>query len=272
MATSRRITALITGASSGIGLALAECCARAGHDLLLVARREPELAAAAARLSAAHGISAQVLALDLTAAGAIARLHEQAVASGLDVGIVINNAGFGTTGAFAQSRWADEERMIRLNILAGTDLVRRFLPDLLARGGGRIMNVASTAAFLPGPLMSVYYATKAYVLSWSQALSAELRGSGVTVTALCPGPTRTEFDQVAGTSGSKLFASRLVMSAEAVAAIGYRALMRGKRVAIAGWLNRVMAFSTRLTPTAILMHVAMGLNRTLVRAPVTPAS
>jgi len=259
------MTALITGASSGIGLALAERCAQGGHDLLLVARRSGQLEAAAARLASAHGISAQVLALDLTAPEAVARLHAHAQGLGVDIGIIINNAGFGTTGAFAQSRWADEERMIRLNILAGTDLVRQFLPGLLARGGGRIMNVASTAAFLPGPLMAVYYATKAYVLSWSQALSAELRGSGVTVTALCPGPTRTEFDQVAGNSSSKLFASSAVMSAEAVAGIGYRALMRGKRVAIAGWLNRLMAFSTRLTPTAILMHVAMGLNRTLVR-------
>jgi len=259
------MTALITGASSGIGLALAECCAQAGHDLLLVARRAPELEAAAARLSRTHGISAQLLALDLTAPQAVARLHAHARTLGVDIGIVINNAGFGTTGAFAQSRWADEERMIRLNVLAGTDLVRQFLPGLLARGSGRIMNVASTAAFLPGPLMAVYYATKAYVLSWSQALAAELRGSGVTVTALCPGPTRTEFDQVAGNSSSWLFASAGVMSAEAVAGIGYRALMRGKRVAVAGWMNRLMAVSTRLTPTVILMHVAMRLNRTLVR-------
>jgi len=265
MSTPRPMTALITGASSGIGLALAERCAQAGHDLLLVARRGAELEAAATRLAGTHGISAQVLALDLTAPGAVARLQAHVQGLGVDIGIVINNAGFGTTGAFAQSRWADEERMIRLNILAGTDLVRQFLPGLLARGGGRIMNVASTAAFLPGPLMAVYYASKAYVLSWSQALSAELRGSGVTVTALCPGPTRTEFDRVAGNSSSQLFASSAVMSAEAVAGIGYRALMRGKRVAVAGWMNRLMAFSTRAMPTAILMHVAMNLNRTLVR-------
>jgi short-subunit dehydrogenase len=253
-------TALITGASSGIGLALAEQLAQHGHGLLLVARRADELGRLAARLRAEHGVAVSVCALDLCAAQAVDELQEHVRREQLEIGIVINNAGFGQLGAFCQTSWEQEERMIRLNILAATALARAFLPGLIARGSGRILNVASTAAYLPGPYMAVYYASKAYLLSWSQALSLELQGTGVTVTALCPGPTRTGFEHVAGLGGSGLFASRAVMSAEAVAMIGYRAMMRGRRVAVAGWLNRLMALATHVTPTAILMRVARRLH------------
>jgi short-subunit dehydrogenase len=236
-------TALITGASSGIGAELARVCAAHGHNVVLVARREPELRALAAAVAKEHGVEARVLTADL-ADPAAPRAIFQAMA-GANIDLLINNAGFGLRGDFADSDWEIQARMIQVNIAALAHLTRLFLPAMIARGSGRILNVGSTAGFVPGPCMSVYYASKAFVLSFSEALAEELRGTGVAVTDLCPGPTRTGFGLVAGMANTKLFHSA-TMSAEAVAREGYHAMMQGRTVAIAGARNRWAMRGARL--------------------------
>jgi len=250
--------ALVTGATSGIGEALARRLAGDGHPLVLTARRGGELERLAGELKAAHGIAVRIVPLDLGADGAVASLH--AACAGVDIGIVVNNAGVGLGGAFATSDWEREEAMIRLNVLAATGLVKRFLPGLRARGGGAVLNVASTAAFQAGPLMAVYYATKAYLLSWSEALADELRGSGITVTALCPGPTRSGFQAAAGIERSRMVNSPLMMDADAVAAIGLRGMRRGRVIVIPGLFNRLGVFATRLLPRSVTRAVVRRVN------------
>ncbi|HET6576603.1 MAG TPA: SDR family oxidoreductase [Fimbriiglobus sp.] len=249
-----RPVALVTGASAGIGRELARRFARGGHDLVLTARRVDELRTLADELRAA-GVTAHVVPADLSDPAAPRKLFDEIAAAGLTVDVLVNNAGFGVYGPFAD---ADPDRllaMVRVNVLALTELCRLFIPGMVARGRGRVLNVASTAAFQPGPLMAGYYATKAYVLSLSEALAHELRGTGVTVTCLCPGPTRTEFAAVAAMDGSKLFDSPNVADAASVAEVGYQASMRGRRVAIPGVLNRLGVFSTRFAPRSFLMRI-----------------
>jgi short-subunit dehydrogenase len=249
--TSKK-TALVTGASSGIGKELAELCARDGHDLVLVARRRDHLQTLQADWSNRYQIWARVVSLDLADPTAPERLHDEL--SGEEIDVLINNAGFGTFGAFAESDTTGQLEMIRLNIATVTHLTRLFLPSMLRRDRGRIMNVASTAAFLPGPLMAVYYATKAYVLSFSEALVEELQGSGVTVTAFCPGPTATGFQARAKLDGSRLLRLGLV-DAGPVAEEGYRAMMNGKAVVIPGIQNKLVAQWVRLTPRFLVRKV-----------------
>jgi short-subunit dehydrogenase len=249
-----RPIALVTGASAGIGKELARRFARGGHDLVLTARRTDELRALADELRTAGG-AAHVFPADLSDPTAPRALHDAVEAAGLTVDVLVNNAGFGVYGPFANAEPDRLLAMLRVNVLALTELTRLFIPGMVARGRGRVLNVASTAAFQPGPLMAGYYASKAYVLSLSEALAHELRGTGVTVTCLCPGPTRTEFASAAAMHGSKLFDSPNVADAAPVAEVGYRATMRGRRVAIPGALNRLGAFGTRFAPRSLLMRI-----------------
>jgi uncharacterized protein len=248
------MTALITGASSGIGLELARIFARHGTNVILVARREDKLNTLAAELQAS-GVRADVIAADLTAPGAAGSLHARVQSLGIDVDILVNNAGFGLYGPFLESPLDTDVAMIQLNVAALTELTWRFLPAMVARRNGRIMNVASTASFFPGPLMAVYYATKAYVLSFSEAIANELQGSGVTVTALCPGVTESGFAAAAKQEDSKLIAGRTMMSSREVAEQGYAALMAGTPVAITGWSNKLSVLVPRLLPRRALAAV-----------------
>jgi short-subunit dehydrogenase len=238
--------ALVTGASGGIGLELARLLAADGYDLTLVARRRPELEALAAELG-----GAQVVAVDLAEPGAVG----QVVAAVPRADVVVNNAGVGDFGPFAGSEPARTAGMLQLNVVALTELTRAYLPGMLDRGHGRVLNVASTAAFQPGPLMAVYYATKAYVLSFSEALAEEVRGSGVTVTALCPGPTASGFQAGAVMEGSKLVKGRTLADAAGVARAGYKAMQRGEAVEVAGLSNKVMASAVRFAPRPLIRRV-----------------
>jgi uncharacterized protein len=246
---------LITGASGGIGYELAKLFARDHHDLVLVARSADKLARVAAELQG-HGVTVKSIALDLATPLAPKFLFDQLRGEGLTVNILVNNAGFGAFGEFARMSEEDILGQINLNITALTELTRLFLPPMLARNSGRIMNVASTAGFQPGPLMAVYYATKAYVISFSEAIANELRKSGVTVTCFCPGATHTGFAQRAGTEKSRLFKRLGAMSAEKVALDGYRALMQGRTLAISGAHNWLVAESTRFAPRRMITAIS----------------
>jgi short-subunit dehydrogenase len=243
-----RKVALVTGASSGIGADLARELAQGGHDLVLVARGEEKLRALAGELKAAHQIEAHVIGLDLAQPGAADKLGAELERRKLEVSVLINNAGYALYGRFAETDAADELKMIQVNIVTLTSLTKLLLPGMLARKDGKILNVASTAAFQPGPLMAVYYATKAYVLSFSEALANECAGSGVTVTALCPGPTQTGFQARAQMEESKLVKGKEIMSSAEVARAGYRAMMKGKTVIIPGASNKMMANAVRFLP------------------------
>jgi len=249
-------TALITGASTGIGRELAYLCAEDGYDVVLTARSEAQLAVLAADIQQKTGRSAWVFAKDLSDTAAPRQLFDDIRCTDITVDVLINNAGFGFVGRFWELDEKEQMQMVRLNVDALTHLSRLFLPGLIKRGHGGILNVASTAAFQPGPLMSVYYATKAYVVSFSEALYNEAREHGVTVTCLCPGPTKTEFDKRAGLSGTKLVESGRVMSARSVAEIGWKALKAGKPLVIAGRLNALLAFFTRFAPIQFTASMA----------------
>jgi uncharacterized protein len=260
--TSARPVALVTGASSGIGAALAREAAKHGYDLVLVARRREPMQALATELNAG-GADVTVIAADLGQAGAAAALVKILEQRGIVVDLLINNAGLGDNGRFDR---ADPQRiasMLQVNIVALTELTRLVLPTMVARRRGKIMLVASTAAFQPGPGMAVYYASKSYVLSFGQAIDYELRGTGVTVTTLCPGPTESEFIQVAHMEGAGLFKGPMpIMSAAEVAQRGFQGLEDGRRVVIAGALNRLVALTTRFSPTSMLLFIADRLNST----------
>jgi uncharacterized protein len=245
--------ALVTGASSGIGLEIARLLAGRGYRLVLTARSEERLRAAADEVTRLGAPDAEVVALDLSDDGAVARLVvalEGAVPDAL-----VNNAGFGTHGPLAETDADATHRMVTLNVTALTDLTRALLPGMVARGSGRILNVASTAAFQPGPFMAVYYASKAYVLSFSEALHDELRGTGVTSTCLCPGPTETDFQRRAGIEGMGVGqAARAMPDARAVAEAGVRAMHAGRRLVVPGALNRVGTVLAQLAPRGLAIR------------------
>lgn len=253
-------TALITGASTGIGAELAKLLARDGYDLILVARSAKTLQTLAETLNR----PTQIIAEDLSVPGAAERLF--AAVQQKDIDILVNNAGFGTLGPFAETESASQDGMIAVNITALTMLTRLTLPNMIARKQGRILNVASTAAFQPGPLMAVYYASKAYVLSFSEAIRNEVKPHQITVTTLCPGPTATEFQARAGMAPTKLFAKP--MSAAAVAVAGYKGMQRGKAVVIPGRMNAIAAFLTRFAPRGLAASIARRLQETGMRGPV----
>jgi short-subunit dehydrogenase len=261
MANSARPVALITGASSGIGAELAREAAKDGHDLVLVARRREPMQALAAELHAS-GTEITVISTDLGKPGGAAELMKIVEERGLVIDTLINNAGLGDTARFDQADPQKIAAMLQVNVVALTELTRVVLPQMVARGRGKIMLLASTAAFQPGPGMAVYYATKAYVLSFGRAIGYELRRTGVTVTTVCPGATATEFAQTAQTKGSALFDGPIpVMTAAEVARQGYAALKAGRPLIITGLLNKIIAMSTRFTPTAMLLMIAGHLNQ-----------
>lgn len=247
---------LITGASTGIGREFAHLCARDGQDVVLVARSRIPLESLATEIQQQTGRVAHVIVKDLSDPVAPREVFDEITRSGTEVDVLINNAGFGLVGRFWELDESAQMEMLRLNIDALTHLSRLFLPMFIQRRRGGILNVASTAAFQPGPLMSVYYATKAYVVSFSEAVYNETREYGVTVTCLCPGPTRTEFDKRAGASATKLFASGRAMDAGLVAQIGWNAFKAGKPLVVAGRLNATMAFLTRFAPIQFTASMA----------------
>lgn len=253
-------TALITGASSGIGLELAALAARDRHDLFLLARNRERLDSIGRGLQEEFGVRVSVLAKDLREASAPADIGRELDGRGITIDVLVNNAGFGLYGFFAETPVDRELEMIQVNVAALTHLTKVFLPGMLERRRGRILNVASTAAFQPGPLMAVYYATKAYVLSFSEALANETAGTGVTVTALCPGMTRTEFQQRAGIGRIPLVRAPLVSEAADVARQGWEATKRGKRVVIPGIANRALVQAERITPRRLVTAIARKLQ------------
>jgi hypothetical protein len=253
--TPNRKAALITGASVGIGLEFARIFAREGYNLILAARSGDKLRLLAAELQKAHGTHSLILPTDLSDPGASAYLFDQTSRAEIQLDALVNNAGFGQYGFFADNDLEECLRQVQVNVTTLTHLTRLYLPGMMERRSGRILNVASTAAFQPGPLMAVYFATKAYVLHFSEALSNELKGTGVTVTCLCPGATATEFHKRASASAMKLlkFGS---MDAATVAEDGYRAMVAGKAVEISGLKNWIFAQSVRLSPRSMATAIA----------------
>jgi short-subunit dehydrogenase len=237
---------LVTGASSGIGLHLAHEFAKHGHPLVLVAPVESELKKIAEEFQRDHGVEVRVIAKDLREENAAQEIFDEVHRSGAPVEILVNNAGHGQRGKFWEIPIEIDISMLDLNILSYLRLTKLFLPALIQSGRGRILNTASVAGFMPGPMQAVYHATKAFVLSWSEALSTELDETGITVTALCPGATDTDFFEKADAQDTKAFQS--AMAPQDVAKAGYEALMDGKRVVVAGAVNKALVFSRHLMP------------------------
>jgi short-subunit dehydrogenase len=247
--------ALITGGSVGIGAALADVFAAHGHDLILVSRNREKLEARGRAIHDQCGVDVICLPEDLADPQGARRLYEAVTARSLDVHYLVNNAGVGLYGKFATTDLDAELKMIQLNVASVVDLTKRFLPSMIARRSGRILNVASLAAFMPGPWMSVYYATKAFLLSFSEAIDYELKPNGITVTTLCPGPTESEFKVRAGSQRSRLFEA-FVMEAPPVARLGYDGMMKGKAVVIPGLRNKLITIAARLTPRPVMTEMS----------------
>jgi hypothetical protein len=248
-------TALITGASGGIGLELARIHASKGDNLVLVARSGEKLAEVRDELESKYNVNVRFLVSDLSIRYAAKKVFDEVSNHKIAIDYLINNAGFGDFGLFAESDWDKQERMINLNITALAHLTRLFVPGMISRGEGKILNVSSLAAFTPGPNMSVYFATKAFVLSLSEALNNELKDKGITVTALCPGSTESKFHEVA-LGDPKLVKERKMMTATEVADIGYRAMMKGTPVVIPGFKNSFLAFASRFASREVLVKMA----------------
>ena len=256
-----RLTCLITGASSGIGADLASLAAADGFDLVLVARRVSALRTVAADCERQHGVKVTVIPADLGDSTAPRVLAAELRARHITVHTLVNNAGLGANGTVATLPLETQMNIIQVNITALTELTRRLLPPMIERNSGAVLNIASTAAFLPGPHMAVYYASKAYVLSFTEALGEELRGTGVQVSVLCPGPTATEFATVAGMSKAKLFQQRgITMSSREVARIGWQGLLAGDRVVVAGLTNNLLVQALRTAPRALAVRLSAWLN------------
>jgi short-subunit dehydrogenase len=255
--------ALITGATAGIGYEFAELLASKGHALALVARDQARLAERAASLEARHKTRVITLAKDLSDPASAPDIFRDLQHRNFPVSVLINNAGFGVYGLFAETDLARELEMLQVNMASLVQLTKLFLKPMLDRREGRILNVASTASFQPGPRLSLYSASKAFVLSFSCALALELKGSGVTVTALCPGGTRTEFQRRAGMERTAIFSAAVLrpMTARRVAEIGYEAMLKGRPVVVAGWKNKLMVAVSRRAPTMWSARVAEKLNK-----------
>lgn len=248
-------TALITGASNGIGYELAKIHAENGHNLIIVARRKNKLDELKKELEGEHNISVFCLGKDLSLPGAVKEVYDELKQKSIVIDYLVNNAGFGDFGLFAESDWNKQERMINLNVTALAHLTWLVLPDMICRRGGKILNLASTASFYPGPTMSVYFATKAFVLSFSEALNEEVREYGISVTALCPGSTHSGFQAAAAREGSKIPDRNNIPTSREVAEYGYRAMMKGKAVAIHGFKNAVLANSVRIAPRSLVAKI-----------------
>ncbi len=255
-----RKTALITGASSGIGYELARCFAGKGYNLVLVARREDRLQQAKSEFEKKYSVRVRVISGNLSDPQTPRRIFDELTAQTIEVDVLVNNAGLGAHGFFIQTPWEKEEEILAVNVTALTAMTKLFVLGMVQRKSGQIINVASIAAFLPGPLMSTYYASKAYVLSFSEALANELKGSGVSVTALCPGPTQSEFQRVAGVDHSRLFDESRMATSKEVAEYGFRAAARCKVVAVHGVINRIFSFAVRFVPRQIVAAAARKLQ------------
>lgn len=256
-----RKTALITGASSGIGYELSKVFAKNGYDLVLVSRNTEKLKTISEEIKKQHDVQVKVISKDLSKSTAPQALYDEVTADGIRIDVLVNNAGIGTYGKFVETGTEQQMDLIQLNITSLTLLCRLFGADMVKRGSGGILNVASTAAFQAGPLMSTYYASKAYVLLFSEAIKNELKPDNVTVTVLCPGPTQTEFFKRNDMIGTGLERSPHIMSAAKVAEIGFSGLLKGKTIVIPGLINKVLAFSVRLAPRRIATAIAASLNQ-----------
>lgn len=253
-------TVLITGPTSGIGYELAKLFAKDGYGLVLIARNGPKLLDLKSEFEKEHSIFVKIIEKDLSRPSAPQEIFEALQKDSITIDILVNNAGYTNFGFFSKTDLKTELEMIQLNMTSLTHLTKLFLPEMVKRGQGKILNVASTAAFQPGPLMAVYYASKAYVLSFSEAIARELKGTGVTVTALCPGPTRTGFQKRGDIEGTRLVRSDLIMEAEPVARLGFLGLMKGKTVVVPGFKNKIFAFSSRLIPRDLMTRIVRAVQ------------
>lgn len=252
-------TALITGASGGIGKELAVHFARDGHRLVLIARDSKKLELLKKQLEQDYQAEVLTIVKDISDQQSVKEVYEFLQENNIQVDYLVNNAGFGLYGEFVKTSLDDELNMIDLNIKSLTHLTKLFLPGMIANNGGGVLNVASTAAFQPGPLMAVYYATKAYVLSFTEALANELKDTNINVTALCPGPTETGFSNRANLQKSKLFKSG-VMDVKEVASVGYKGFLLGKTVVIPGTRNKLLAHSVRFMPRKVVTSVVRNVQ------------
>lgn len=259
--STRPKTALITGASSGIGYELAQLFAGDRYNLVLVARSADQLNQIANEFQKQFGILVKIIPLDLSLSDAPEKVFRELQTERIEIDVLVNNAGFATYGFFAEADLNTELKMMQLNMVALTHLTKLFLKQMVARHEGKILNIASTAAFQPGPLMAVYYATKAYVLSFSEAIANELQGTGVTVTALCPGPTESGFQARANMKESKLVSGKRIMEAKTVALIGYQGLMNNRAVVIPGLKNQLLALSIRFTPRNLVTKIVRNMQK-----------
>ena len=254
-------TALITGASSGIGYELARLFAADGNNLVLVARSKEKLEQIKEEREKEFGVTANVIVCDLSKEGAASEVFSATSEQNIQIDYLVNNAGFGDFGKFHESNLEKQSDMISVNITALTELSRLYLPHMVEQGFGNILNVASIAAFQAGPLMSVYYATKAFVVSLTEALSVELKGTGVKVTALCPGPTKTGFEDSAKLENSGLFKNLKAVTARDVALYGYKKMKKGKLIAIHGFMNRVIVCASKFAPRALVRNVVYNIQK-----------
>ncbi len=252
---------LITGASSGIGYELARVFAKNHHSLILTARSLDKMNVLKKELEEKYAVSVEVIAEDLSLPGSAQKLFDQIKVKNLEVDILVNNAGFGDHGPFLKAKAQKISEMIHLNITSLTELTKLFLPSMVRNKFGKIMNVASTASFQPGPMMTVYYATKAYVLFFSEGLCEELKGTGITVTALCPGPTISGFQEAAQVKNIALLNNLTLPTSQKVADYGYRAMQDGSAVAVHGLMNRVMSSTVGLFPRAMVRKLVLKLQQ-----------
>lgn len=259
--TKVKRTALITGASGGLGLSFVNIFACDGYDLVLVARNGDRLEEIKKEMEEKYNVSATVVAVDLCSEDGAQKVYDATSSAGIKVDVLVNNAGFGDFGKFYMSDINKQIRMVDLNCTALMQLCHLYLGDMVKLGRGNILNVDSIAAFQPGPLMSVYYATKAFVLSFSQALTRELKGTGVKVTCLCPGPIRTNFDNAADLGESGLFKNLKVWEPDVVAEFGYKNMKKGKSLCICGFVNKLIVFANRLAPRALVRGMVYNLQK-----------
>jgi short-subunit dehydrogenase len=252
-------TALITGASSGIGLELAHLFARDGYRLVLVARNRAALRALGDELQSKYSVDVRISPKDLAHPASPPELYQELQEAGVVLDVLVNNAGFGLSGPFLRTDWNTEAEIIQVNIVALTHLTKLFLPQIRAREG-KLLNVASVAAFLPGPYMSIYYASKAYVLSFTEALAEELSGTGTTVTCLSPGPVETNFQKRANSGETNLMRGRMLVDVKEVARIGYEGMKQGKRLVVPGWRNQAVMHGLRVAPRGMVLKAVSRMH------------
>ncbi len=256
-----RQTALVTGASSGIGFEFAKILAEDNYDLVLIARNKEKLREIKKVFEERYKIKVIVIVKDLSEKDSAKEVYDFIRKRRMRIDVLVNNAGFGDYGLFIENDWEKEFRMLELNVTALTYFTKLFARDMVKRKNGRILNVSSIAAFQPGPLMAVYYASKSYVLSFSEALARELKGTGVSVTVLCPGPTKSDFAQVSGMKSSRLVKGRKLPSSEEVARFGYDAMKKGKVVVVHGFFNRLGVFAVRFIPRNMMVNIVYHVQK-----------